>query len=295
LVAAILVASGPAHAAERSPDDRVVIVTENLEEAHNHGTDLKNMSEAKVFVNRMVDTLNYWPDIVLLQEVIRRSSTLVAKHLSKKTGDIYRVVVRPGKRVWKKIGDNKLLLRDTAIVINTATMKKSGSKSGFLRTATTWADKTATRLLLLKGHAWGLVKDRASEQKFPLTSAHLLPGRSVKDSREEFYWKQWSAKIANNLEKRWGGTDYAQTIGGDFNHQRCRYQVSWDCKPNAPFYKMLTKNRSFIDTFRKATNMKGGLGVDFIFTKHVDLISAGQDTAKDKYSDHVFRWAVVGV
>ena len=68
--------------------------------------------------------------------------------MTKATGDKYRVVVRPPRRVWKKLTGSKLLLRDTAMIINTETMKKASSKSGSLRTGT-----SSTR----EGHGQGRV------------------------------------------------------------------------------------------------------------------------------------------
>ena len=73
-----LTGATPVHAGatEASPPGRVVVVTTNLQEAW-QTADVRDHSEMENYVERLIDQLPYFPDVVLLQEVKLSSARYV--------------------------------------------------------------------------------------------------------------------------------------------------------------------------------------------------------------------------
>jgi hypothetical protein len=123
--------SSPAEAAPRnSPGDRLTIVTANLLEGFNNA-DLRDMREMKVFTRRVLDLVPNLPDAMLLQEVRAQSARHVARLMSRKSGQMYRVVVNAGRSPYRRRGGT-VYKQDCAIVINT-TRARVTRAAGYLK------------------------------------------------------------------------------------------------------------------------------------------------------------------
>ncbi len=284
----------PAGASSTDPSasDRVLVVTANLREAYGFW-DVAHHGDMKVFVRRLTDQVPSAPDVLLLQEVVHASSTWVARHLSDKTGFHYAVKVDPGRQAVrdsaKRIHD-----RETAILINTDTM--SALSSGrYVGTSALRSEVTAGKYVAVKDQATMLVQERASGDKYALASVHLSPpGGFISHAIEKAARARWVDKITGFMAKHYQGAAFS-TIGGDFNSSRC-LSGGGNCA-EAPFYKLITGALGYTNSVQAAG--AGGGGVDFVFTK-AGTYKAGVDSSYNRrttsnfYSDHQFRWSVLG-
>ncbi|HEV3471889.1 MAG TPA: hypothetical protein VG408_01610, partial [Actinomycetota bacterium] len=125
-------------ATETSPPDRMLVVTTNVQEAW--GTDdMRSQSELNRYVDRLIDQVPFIPDVVMLQEVRRKSAAYVRDRLSRATGHTYGWGVRPPRRPWSQ--NPKIRTEtDSAILIDTDTVEKVDA-GGFI--SLTYARKHA--------------------------------------------------------------------------------------------------------------------------------------------------------
>src|SRR3712207_680863 len=122
LVAGALVGTAGAQLSTTA-DHRVLVVTENLEEAYSAGVnETADMFEVPNFVDRVLAKAPALPDVLLMQEVNYRSSGYVAREFTRRTGQRYTVVVRPPRRP-NRISGNRSIHTETSIIVNATTMK----------------------------------------------------------------------------------------------------------------------------------------------------------------------------
>lgn len=296
IAVALLGAIPPSSAApERSPQGRLLIVANNLYE-DDTPNDLRRSPEARVLARRVLNQVPHRPDVVLLQEVVRKTARRVARAFTNKTGDSYRVIKScPLKTSYIFITKRRRLNCETGIVINTANIDVI-DRGGFVRT--TYAMKHAAEKVVTRKHAHALFRRDDGGPRFAAMSVHWVQKKGIKGERRQFsYQDAWATKQADRLVDRYK-TASVRLMAGDFNQDRCAEQPSRNCQPLAPFYETLTGSRyGYIDAIR-AVHPQGG--VDFLFST-TNVIDAGVDNTYNKdttdpkkfYSDHRFRWALL--
>lgn len=286
--------------ADHSPPGQMLVVTTNVQEAWGGTTnDMRSMSELDNYVRRLLNQVPFHPDVVLLQEVRRKSAKYIKGKLTRATGDTYRFGWRPPFRPWTQNPKRRWEM-DSAILINAETTRKL-DRGG-------WIDLTYKRShaadksirVETTRHARVSVAERDGGMTLGAASVHLQYGRMLA-RYEDRYQAKWTDKIADTLMNRYPST--RRTIGGDFNQDRCRGSSDVRNCRRSPFWANLTTDpwnyddmlyRAFLD----GDNGVGLGGVDFIFTTG-DTGAAGSDTSYDKndpsqfYSDHRFFWGVV--
>lgn len=272
-----------------SPAGRVVVVTANVQEAFG-ADDLRNMSEMKVFVSRLVKQVPYKPDVVLLQDARKKAVLKVASLLKKKTGNRYRVGQRLRREPWEKRPHNVWYSTETAILVNAGTMKPKGS-GGFVRLRNPWGDakKNYTEY---KGQAYMGAVERDGGAEVGLMSVHL-PKAPTNNAKTRKRYAPWVERLAKFMGRKYdSGT---KIIGGDFNQTRCRSKDP--CKVT-PFWKTLTNaDPGYTEALwavqaQKHWSDRLPLGVDWIFT--TDGIENADGDVKNPpkfYSNHRFFWA----
>jgi hypothetical protein len=275
-----------------SPLRQALIVTANVRESK-AGRDLRNPGDMRLFVGAVLDEVRYDPDVLLLQEVRRKSARFIVNELSSRTGSNYRLVVDPGPDPWRK-GSNKAILTETAIVLNTDTMRTIDG-GGYVRTSFSRREARRGVKPVTKSHAFMLAGEDGSSFSLPLASVHFSLDSELRTQRvAKRKRKEWARIVSSKLADRYGAktADRARVIGGDFNAGRCAGGTrSWqeDCNLS-PFWRYLTADRGYRDSVWTADAM---VGVDIVFTNK-SVVNAGIDRGKASYSDHRFRWAIVG-
>ena len=252
-----------------------------------------------VFVRRLLDKLTMRPDVLLLQEVSHKSARKVARLLTERTTDTYGVAVDAGDQVTIKLSPSKYFHRETAIVINRTTMAKVSS--AYLRTSYAHKHASGTSKVGVRRQSLMLAEEKASGFRLALASVHLATKGALRThDLSQRYRNQWAKQVVATLRQRYPAAGNTVTVGGDFNQDMCEYAIKKDCRPWAPFYKTYVDGLGLQDSVR---NVIGGHGVDFVFTEG-RVEDAGKDATyvwknvqndpSRFYSDHAFRWAVVG-
>jgi hypothetical protein len=276
-----------AEAAPRNtPGDRLTIVTANLLEGFDNA-DLHDMRELKVFTRRVLDLVPNLPDAMLLQEVRARSARHVARLMSRKSGQRYRVAVNAGRRPYRRRAGT-VYKQDCAIVINTTTARVTGA-TGYLKIRYRQKGRRT-----VKKNAYAFVARRNTKVEEPISTALLsthVPGSNLAPRVRT---------MAEFLQRRFPKTSVRQmsVVGGDFN--RAASTGPWDNPRWHRWWKVMTGARyRYVDTVYSAERNRG---INFIFARR-GVVNAGWDEKYDFraargdrrrfYSNHAFRWAVV--
>jgi hypothetical protein len=281
----------------QSPQGELLVVTNNLNE-DDDPNDLRRSPEAKVLARRVLNQVPYRPDVVLLQEVVRKTARRVARAFSNRTGDSYKVVKScPLETSYIFVTKRRRINCETGIVINTATINVV-DQGGFVKTS--YALKHAAKHVVTRMHAHALFEEATGGTPFAAMSAHWVRKNNIRgEQRRLSYQCKWATKLANLLVNRYTATSL-RVMAGDFNQDRCAGEPSRNCRPLVPFYKTLTSSPyGYIDAIR-AIQPQGG--VDFVFSTAA-VLDSGVDTSYNKnttdpkkfYSDHRFRWALVEI
>jgi hypothetical protein len=296
--------SGTAHrsmalsaASASSPPGKMVVVSSNL--LAGLGDQPAMRPRMALYVSRLLDQTPYYPDVLLLQEVKRKSADRVAYLLSRETGDRYVVAVRPPWIPWHQNLRTRWE-RDSGIVINATTTKKL-DRGGYISLTYKRSDAAdPTERVEINQHARLSVAEKDGGLKLGVASVHFQYKRLKNRALWRFYQKKWAKKVTAKLASKYPGTQ--ATVGGDFNRTRCiRPGSPLTCKRN-PFWRVFVNRRNYRDSiykvWRDGKKHLGLGGVDFIFTK-ADPTNARDDRSYDPqsptefYSDHRFLWAVV--
>ena len=281
----------------QSPDGQIAVANNNVEERD--PVDMKNHGDMETFVNRLLNgagnaqghQIPYTPDVLLLQEVRGSSADYIGGLLTAATGCTFALAVSPGENYVVK-NDDPVILRETAILLNTDTMEKVGN-SGYIVTKydRSQADPGVKRTY--KSHAWGMAQDLQSGETISLASLHLVKDGSLRNLEVARKLKnKWSRQIAGALKNKFPNADLS-AIGGDFNANRCNFG-DHNC-PGAPFWRSLTQDFNYRDSYWVIKDF--GRYIDYIFAKKF-VVDADEDNEYDQssdpfYSDHQFRWATL--
>lgn len=286
-------------ATDTSPADRILVVTTNVQEAF--GTDdLRSQSELNRYVDRLIDQVPFFPDVVMLQEVRRKSAAYIRDRLSRATGHTYGWGVRPPRRPWTQ-NPRKRTETDSAILIDTDTVAKT-SNGGFI--SLTYERRHAAdnvERVEITRHARVSVRELDGDLTLAAASVHLQYGH-LKERHVDRYQVVWTDKLARVMADR--HPNAARTIGGDFNKDRCAERSGARTCRKSLFWRNLTDDPwnyddVLFEVFLAGKEGVGLGGVDFIFSTG-DPTNAGSDTSYNKndasefYSDHRFYWGVIG-
>lgn len=293
MAATLAVAGSPSSASAgtgRSPDGRVLVVVTNLEEAYDNGGDISNRTDMKNYVRTLLQKTPDRPDALLLQEVRRSSANFVAWRLRTATGQNYRVVVKPQIPLVQVIKPGLTVHSETAIILNLTTMKVA-APGGFITSEYDAADAAPGSGRAFHKQTYVLAQERSSGQKIALASLHFPHVRSMR-SREvsNTYREKWTQQILTVVGKKYPRRDHT-TIGGDFNSIRC-FEGSFQTCVFAKFYSLMTALYNYHDLIYETVKQTG---VDYIFTSGSPLAGFVDNSPKDYYSDHQFRWGMIGV
>jgi hypothetical protein len=273
-------------ASKNTPSDRLTIVTANLLEGFgNH--DLRDMSEMKVFTRRVLDLVPNLPDAMLLQEVRAKSARYVARLMTRKTGQRYRVAVNAAKRPFRRRA-GRVVKQDCAIVVNTKTVRMVGA-GGYLKIRYRQAGART-----VKKNAYAFVTRRVVDSSDRISTALMsthVPGSDL---------ARRVTRMAAFLRRKYPMASPTQmsVVGGDFN--RAAASGKWNNPRFHPWWKIITgKKYGYVDTVYAAERNRG---INFIFARR-GVVDAGWDEKYDFrasrgdrarfYSNHAFRWAVV--
>ena len=280
-----------------TPPRSIITVIANLNKAYGGtytGKSLSDMTSIKAFVRRAIEMTPFSPDVVLIQEVREKSARGVARAFTDQTGNQYILAVVPGQHPTKEFGGLQVH-KETAIVINTETMKKE-SKGGFIASKYTRDQAAANHKIKIKKNAHLLVSQKSSGMKVALTSVHFTPVADLKSKATSNRLRGvWSKEIVQKLNTKYPSAALTH-IGGDFNMIRCYTGSFASCQP-ADFWKYFTKN-GFVDSLYSlhAKNpgavscMERFTGVDYIFSTG-NPTKGGVDR-QGGYSDHTLRWTL---
>ena len=305
LVAAPLVGPGPAAAqGSNTPSGEVLVVTANLEEAFSrHTGDAKDPFEIGNFADRVVDMTPYLPDVFLLQEVNHDTTQLLARKLTKKSGQKYIVGALPRKATtveYPRQNPWKEVFTETAIILNSETMAKVRAARWYTASYPRSAAAPG-EVVSVKRFPYMLAKEKDSGDKLPLVSLHYAMVKGFKTARlSNRYRGKWSHDLENLLAKKFDADDPERLseIGGDFNSSRC-FKGSFQSCQVAKWEKVLTSApHVYTDSLRSIDAAPAG--VDVIFTtgkasqggwdEHGDF---NEHNRQKYYSDHRFRWVVL--
>ncbi|CAN5789092.1 hypothetical protein BH18ACT15_BH18ACT15_05910 [soil metagenome] len=287
---------GPAHAAAVDPfPNRVLVVTANLQEAYGN-SDVGDHQDMAIFVDRLVAQAPFAPDVLLLQEVRHSSAQWVAQRLGARTGSPYSVKVDPGEMPTNRDG-SFTRFRDTAILFNDATMAATSAGS-YYATRPNWSEVPAGLKPSWHEHAFLGGGEVSSGMILSFASTHVAPSSTLKSSVAASVRNRWTTGLSNYMANNYPGTALS-SIAGDFNSSRCVSGGGDNCALS-PFWATITNNQLYRDGVRSV--MEHG-GVDFVFSK-AGVYQAGVDDtyspdgasgdATQFYSDHRFRWTVLG-
>lgn len=279
-------------ALDDTPDDRVLVVTTNLQEAYG-AADVNNLRDMRNYVDRLMKLLPNNPDVLNLQEITAKGARLIKDKLSKVTGDKYIVAIAPKDEPYVLEG-HVVTKNETAIVINNTTMKKEDS-GGFLTTTYRAGDKAPGILREKKTQAFISVSERSTGVLYALTSTHFSLGTVMKDkATAEKYKGKWAEQIDANLDRKYPSA--LKVVTGDFNTGRCRGATTDKLCRFTPTWK------AFHDAgYRSAVHLLTQDGaLDHIYTpagvhraNHDFKYNRRTAGPNEYYSDHELRWALL--
>lgn len=288
-------------ATELTPDRTILVITANLREGHPFNPDditprygdLERLREIKNFARRLGNKLNRAPDVLLLQEVLEKSSKAVARHLSDEFGMPFRSIVH-SKRFYPGPGDaNPLVVHETAIVINELSMEAT-SQRGYIHTLQRRSDPPAGQRPVSKAQAYALLRERESGARFAAMSVHLMTRNAFASyDVAKIRRNQWTNELTDFMTNEFPSS--VHVVGGDFNEMRC---VEWPERLNCtinPFWDTIANSKSYTDSVfaRNSTSdediaSQSNKRIDYIFTDG-DVEKASHDTTYDKtFGDRKF-------
>lgn len=244
----------PTQRLPKSPEGEVVVISVNLQEAFTP-SDVQNSSEMRNFATRVRElvqarTILYAPDVLLLQEVASFSTTKLARFLKDATGYTYAILIGPELSPILKDTAEHQIVRDTAILINAATMESIGKK-GFITSRYGAPESRNTAKPRWKQQAFAAVQEKTGGFSLALASVHFTPTEEMASEAAAFARKgRWADAIARHLSDTFPKQN-TRVIGGLFNNRRCLTKTTdppeqVDCDPpgpggETPFWSALTQ------------------------------------------------------
>ncbi|HVF53515.1 MAG TPA: endonuclease/exonuclease/phosphatase family protein [Actinomycetota bacterium] len=283
----------------KSPAGEILVITTNLQEAFGQA-DVADTSDMEEYVRRLLDQVPYVPDVLLLQEVRRSTTSAVASLLRKQTGHRFVTIVKPGDPPWVEM-DDRIIDRESGILINTTTMETKGT-TGTIRTSYPRADAAPSERVRVRHHAFATVGELDGAARISVASTHYVQKSFLRTEQlADEYKRRWVLRTADVLQVQAGKWNASMAaIGGDFNATRGERDDQAE-HSYSPWLTGITRSPyEYRDAVWEITKIGGP---DFIMTTG-NLVNAGLDQYYEAkaarrhgyfYSDHRFRWAVVAV
>jgi exonuclease III len=319
--------AAPARSLPKSPDGEVVVISVNLQEAFTP-SDVQNSAEMRSFARRIrelvqIRSIPYAPDVLLLQEVASFSTTKLARFLKDATGYTYAILIGPELSPIVKDTAEHQIVRDTAILINAATMEGIGHK-GFITSRYGAPESRNAAKPRWKQQAFAAVQEKSGGFGLALASIHFTSTEEMASEATAFARKgRWADAIARHLAETFP-KQHTRVIGGHFNNRRCTTKTAdppeqVDCDPpgpggETPFWTALTQavapfryldsifalhsatDASLKDQYRKGSGYTKKR-IDFLFAR-ARVVLASHDTTygarqgdPDFISEHRLVWA----
>lgn len=303
VIGSLFGAIAPAGAAGgKTPPNEVLVVTANIEEAYTMppGNDLADHFEIDNFAARVKQVVPEIPDVVLLQEVNRKTSALAASRLSARLNQKFVVAVQPIANTTIEYPD-KQVHTETAILLNSKTMA-TANKGGYFAASYPKSAAASGWRVQVRRHAYMLARERGTGLKVPLVSLHFAMEKSFRTAKLSNYWRgRWAGQIETLLARKYNADSGARAavVAGDFNQSRCVSGGYEDCKQSAYWNVFLGKPHAYVESSHELLIRTGGVDASFTAGR---VLRAGWDRdgkfrEGDRarfYSDHRLRWAVVG-
>jgi len=317
----------PTQRLPKSPEGEIVVISANLQEAF-LPSDVQNSGEMRNFARRVRELVQakmilYAPDVLLLQEVASFSTTKLARFLKEATGYTYAILIGPQLSPIVKDTAEHQIVRDTAILINAATMEGIGKK-GFVTSRYGAPESRNAEKPRWKQQAFAAVQEKTGGFSLALASVHFTPTEEMASEETAFARKgRWVDAIARHLSEAFPRQN-TRVIGGHFNNRRCVTKTTnppeqADCDPpgpggETPFWTTLTQavppfryqdsafaihgasDATLQDQYRRGNGF-AKKRIDFVFAR-AKVVLAAHDTTygatkgdADYISEHRLVWA----
>ena len=287
-----------------SPPGQILVVDNNLQEAFSED-DVNDTTDVDNFVARLLTQIDYVPDVVMLQEVVRASAEGVATRLSEQTGYPFTVVVGPEDTVYPPGYEDRedQVVRETAILINASTMTATGPQ-GFIDTSYPAEDGIPGQRARTKQQAYSGLIEQQTGDAFAAMSIHYLPTQNwFEDNQVAWQYKaQWSDELATFLDSTFP-ENATRLLVGDFNNRRCMTRDETRECETMPFWPVVTSTHGYTDALY-TVGAEAEIGtqkrIDYIFGRTAFLEAASDLDYTDEekadpaifYSDHRFLWGL---
>jgi endonuclease/exonuclease/phosphatase family metal-dependent hydrolase len=251
-------------------------------------------SDLRRFLRRLLRQVPRSPDVLLLQEIWGYSAGQVAHLLNKRTSAPYRIAVNAGDPPWRQPDAQHVVGTDSAILFNARTM--SAARSGYIKLGYKASKAAPGTEVRVKRHPFALLRSRRGSFSLPVISVHFSRVVRFRSQQAEARAKSRFVRVIHRRMGRMFDREAprkARVIAGDFNIPKCK-RTGPGCELT-PVYRIATRRFGYRDA---VTVMNGWTNaIDFIFSK-APVVKSGIDRTKHKkgkkrYSDHVFRWALV--
>lgn len=289
----------------RSAGKRITVVTANVEEYLNvhdnrDGRDMRNFAtrlKSVLLAERNRGTAAYTPDLILLQEVNRTTVHRVRMLVSRSLGVRYAVAggarSQPargrGAIVRHRGRGHALLTRSTAVLYNTATMRKPSAARmitfGYPKAQVyrwrqcpyTTSDCQANMWESRQSAVFRIVAKHTG-RAYAVASIHFVPYRFLRPRLHPgqaagFRQAIWLAQVRQTMNRHFRHA--RQIIGGDFNERLCADGISHlgqsTCSTRSrytPMYREALRHRNLHPAV--------GYGIDNIFTLR-PIVASGKD------------------
>jgi endonuclease/exonuclease/phosphatase family metal-dependent hydrolase len=297
--------AGAAAPAAVEPAGEVRVAAANLFEGAvvDHPADLRDGTDRRAFVSRLMGQVSVMPDVVLLQEVLgtapEMARTLNAHPRTAQAGAHFVVLGGTDRRFTTGSCDGArpgrfMVLRASAILVNADTVT-GVQKSGVIRTWGRWDkwaySKTGNNGYGCTEHPWARVTVKhpgTAARTAIVASVHMAPAvTALKDHGLGVVRKELDQLHAITPED-------AVVLGGDFNSNRCNQSLTAgeqeNCAPR-PGHRSLLDN-GYVDAVRSLhlTGPDGVVGVarrvDYIYAKGGEVTASSHDRCYRAYFVH---------
>lgn len=292
-------------ACNASPEGKVLVVSDNVYETD--GADARKPGDMKRFVDRMTEMVPSAPDVVLVQEVRKVAVNNIRSYLANRFGCSFSIPVNASKSAWRWKSNNKIIGQDTAVILNTDTMRLRSK--GFVTNSYKPSQAAKGEPVKVKKAAWTKIveKDLVAGAGDGLITMAAASGHYPRAQHFRSYdlakrlTVRFSKRIANKLERVLPDDSRSDSkmhvLAGDFNMHRYENSVT---NPT-PMYKTLTSSPySFKDGVIKLTpGIRNPNPIDFLFSSgnaaraEADRDNTHNESSPNFYSNHDLRWAML--
>lgn len=216
-----------------SPPGRIWVINANVREQEVR--DSRHHADMREFLSQSLG--RDAPDVVLLQQVNRHSTRWLRRGYTERTRNTFRIVKgpswlrnsEPGESVRKEVPGGFLRRDDSAILVNTSTMRVISSGKVIISQRRSAAKGTPKQQVV----PWARLAERGHDPdllQVTTTSIHYPTHGSFQNRRLSFQHKRrWSSRLSRLLNSKMrdrASDNKIATLIGDFNATRCVHGTS---------------------------------------------------------------------